>query len=81
MKANEPEQTKKPGAAAEQEPKAASPRSIPEFPEGDISFLYEIPAIKSFKPIPQQGPRSQPGSIRIKIGDEGIKFNLWFDFR
>jgi hypothetical protein len=43
--------------------------------------LYEIPAIKSFKPIPHQGPRSQPGSIRIKIGDEGIHFNLWFDFR
>jgi hypothetical protein len=64
-----------------QEPRAASPRSIPEFPEGDISFLYEIPAIKSFKPIPHQGPRSQPGSIRIKIGDEGINFNLGFDFR
>lgn len=64
-----------------QEPRYASPRSIPEFPEGDISFLYEIPAIKSFKPIPHHGPRSQPGSIRIKIGDEGIHFNLWFDFR
>lgn len=53
----------------------------PEFPEGDISFLYEIPAIRCFKPISQQGPNSQPSNIRIKIGDEGIHMNLWFDFR
>lgn len=53
----------------------------PQFPEGDISFLYEIPAIRSFKPISQQGPNSQPSNIRIKIGDEGVHMNLWFDFR
>lgn len=53
----------------------------PEFPEGDISFLYEIPAMRCFKPISQQGPNSQPSNIRIKIGDEGIHMNLWFDFR
>lgn len=53
----------------------------PEFPEGDISFLYEIPAIRCFKPISQQGPNSQPSNIRIKIGDEGVHMNLWFDFR
>ncbi|OFX52878.1 MAG: beta-galactosidase [Bacteroidetes bacterium GWD2_45_23] len=56
-------------------------RAYPEFPEGDISFLYEIPAIRCFKPISQQGPNSQPSNIRIKIGDEGIHMNLWFDFR
>ena len=56
-------------------------RTMPVFPDGDLSFLYEIPAIRSFKPIPQQGPNSQPSSIRIKIGDEGIKMKLWFDFR
>lgn len=56
-------------------------KSIPVFPEGDISFLYEIPAIRSFKPIHHQGPQSQPGSVRIKGGDDGIKMNLWFDFR
>lgn len=56
-------------------------RANPEFPEGDISFLYEIPAIRCFKPISQQGPNSQPSNIRIKIGDEGVHMNLWFDFR
>lgn len=53
----------------------------PEFPEGDISFLYEIPAIRCFKPISQQGPNSQPSNICIKIGDEGVHMNLWFEFR
>ena len=53
----------------------------PEFPPGDISFLYEIPAMRSFKPLEHQGPHSQPSSIRIKNGDEGIKMDLWFDFR
>lgn len=53
----------------------------PDFPEGDISFLYEIPAIRCFKPISQQGPKSQPSNIRIKVGDEGIHMDLWFDFK
>ena len=56
-------------------------RANPEFPEGDISFLYEIPAIRCFKPVSQQGPKSQPSNIRIKVGDEGVHMNLWFDFR
>ena len=54
--------------------------SNPVFPEGDISFLLDIPAIKSFKPTSQQGPHSQPGNIRIKSGDEGLRITLWFDF-
>ncbi|NDV83893.1 glycoside hydrolase family 2 TIM barrel-domain containing protein [Bacteroides sp. 51] len=53
----------------------------PEFPEGDISFLYEIPGMRCFKPISQQGPKSQPSNIRIKKGDEGVHMELWFDFR
>ncbi|TDW51740.1 beta galactosidase small subunit [Flavobacterium sp. 270] len=53
----------------------------PEFPAGDISFMYEIPAMRDFKPLEQQGPQSQPTNIRIKSGDDGIKMNLWFDFR
>jgi len=53
----------------------------PAFPEGDISFMYEIPAMRDFKPLEQQGPQSQPTNIRIKSGDDGIKMNLWFDFR
>lgn len=55
--------------------------TMPDFPPGDLSFLYDIPAIRSFKPISQHGPQSQPGSIRIKKGDEGIRMKLWFDFR
>lgn len=55
--------------------------TMPDFPEGDLSFLYEIPAIRDFKPIEHHGPNSQPASIRIKKGDEGIKMNLIFDFR
>ena len=54
--------------------------TMPDFPEGDLSFLYDIPAIRSFKPISQQGPQSQPGNIRIKKGDEGIRIKLMFDF-
>ena len=54
--------------------------SNPDFPEGDISLLIDIPAIKSFKPIPQHGPRSQPGNVRIKSGDEGIRIKVWFSF-
>ncbi|PKD17716.1 beta-galactosidase [Salegentibacter salinarum] len=53
----------------------------PEFPEGDISFMYEIPAMRAFKPLEHQGPSSQPTNIRIKSGDDGITMKLWFDFR
>lgn len=63
-----------------EEPKGSAKRTMPEFPEGDISFLLDIPAICSFKPIEQQGPNSQPGNIRIKKGDEGLRLNLMFDF-
>lgn len=56
-------------------------RGHPEFPEGDISFLYEIPAMHSFKPVSQHGPNSQPTNIRIKSGDDGISMILWLDFR
>jgi hypothetical protein len=56
-------------------------KAHPTFPEGDISFLYEIPGIRNFKPIDQMGPQSQPSNIRIKQGDEGVNMELWFDFR
>lgn len=56
-------------------------KANPTFPPGDITFLYDIPAIRCFKPVSQHGPQSQPGNIRIKLGDEGIQMNLWFDFR
>ncbi len=54
--------------------------AYPDFPEGDLSFLYEIPAIRSFKPISDHGPQSQPGHIRIKKGDDGIHMSLLFEF-
>lgn len=52
-----------------------------EFPDGDISFLYDIPAMHSGKSIPELGPKSQPSTIRIKKGDDGFRMKLWFDFR
>lgn len=61
--------------------RAGDKHTMPAFPEGDISFLLDIPAICSYKPIEQQGPGSQPGNIRIKSGDEGLHLNLTFDFR
>ena len=51
------------------------------FPDGDISFLLEIPAIRSYKPLEQLGPRAQPANIRINKGDEGLRIKLWFSFR
>ena len=64
-----------------EEPAGRIKDTMPAFPEGDLSFLLDIPAICSFKPIEQQGPNSQPGNIRIKSGDEGLHLNLMFDFR
>lgn len=55
-------------------------QSNPVFPEGNVSLLLDIPAIKSFKPISQHGPHSQPGSVRIKSGDDGIRIKVWFTF-
>ena len=54
--------------------------TMPPFPAGDLSFLIEIPAIRDFKPITQQGPQSQLGMARIKKGDEGLHLALTFNF-
>lgn len=64
-----------------EEPAGRLRNTMPAFPGGDLSFLLDIPAICSFKPIEQQGPNSQPGNIRIKSGDEGLRIQLMFDFR
>lgn len=54
---------------------------MPEFPtEGNLSFLLDIPAIRSFKSIEDLGPQSQPGNIRIKSGDVGLRLRLMFEF-
>lgn len=55
-------------------------KTMVAFPEGDISFLLSIPPMRSYKPLQQQGPQSQPDVIRIKPGDEGFHINLTFDF-
>lgn len=65
------------------EPENALPGSHPQpdFPKGNLSFMYEIPGMRAFKPLEQQGPSSQPTNIRIKSGDDGISMKIWFDFR
>jgi hypothetical protein len=56
--------------------------TYPPFPEGDISFLYEIPAIGTkFKQAAQLGPKSQKGVYSGHRGDENYPIKLWFDFR
>ena len=62
------------------EPEGNRTKLFPVLPDGDIALLLDIQAIKSFKSIPQQGPKSQPGNIRIKSGDEGLRMKVWFDF-
>ena len=63
------------------EPEGSFSKIFPVLPDGDLAFLLDIQAIKSFKAIEQQGPHSQPGNIRIKSGDEGLRMKLWFDFK
>ncbi|MBT6004615.1 MAG: beta-galactosidase, partial [Prolixibacteraceae bacterium] len=55
---------------------------FPPFPDGDISFLYEIPAIGTkFQRAEVMGPTSQKGMFRSHRGDENYPIKLWFDFR
>lgn len=63
-----------------EKPEGRLKASMPHFPAGDISFLYEINPIHAFKPVSQMGPHSEPNSIRIKKGDKGISMVVWFDF-
>ena len=54
----------------------------PPFPDGDISFLYEIPAIGTkFKQAESLGPNSRKGVFGGRSGDENYPIRLWFDFR
>lgn len=64
-----------------EEPKHRNERTMQPFPEGDISFLLEIPGMRSYKPIEQLGPEAQPSGIRINKGDDGLRIKFWFDFR
>jgi hypothetical protein len=62
------------------QPLVSRDRALPPFPPGDVSFLLDIPGMRCFKPLSQHGPSGQPGSVRVKKGDEGLHVNLWFDF-
>ena len=56
--------------------------TYPPFPEGDLSFLYEIPAIGTkFKQPAALGPQSSKGHYGNHTGDEVYPIKLWFDFR
>lgn len=56
--------------------------TYPPFPAGNISFLYDIPAIGTkFKQAEQLGPKSQKGMFSGHGGDEFYPIKLWFDFR
>jgi hypothetical protein len=65
-----------------QKPQHDAGGTYPSFPEGDISFLYEIPAIGTkFKDADQLGPKSRKGIYSGHSGDENYPIKLWFDFR
>jgi hypothetical protein len=56
--------------------------TYPPFPEGDIAFLYEIPAIGTkFKKAEYLGIRSQQGWAGGHKGEQTYPIRLWFDFR
>ncbi len=61
-------------------PQQVSRGTYPAFPEGDLSFLYEIPAIGTkFKNVDHLGPKSQKGMYHGYDGDENYPIKLWFD--
>ncbi|HEA30694.1 MAG TPA: beta-galactosidase [Leeuwenhoekiella sp.] len=65
-----------------QKPQHVAGGTYPPFPEGDISFLYEIPAIGTkFKKPDKLGPHSQKGIYKGHSGDQNYPIKLWFDFR
>jgi hypothetical protein len=55
--------------------------TYPPFPEGDISFLYEIPAIGTkFKQPEWLGLRSQKGWAGGHSGEQTYPIRVWFNF-
>ncbi len=67
--------------------KPEKPRDVkggthPPFPEGDLSFLYEIPAIGTkFKEVESLGPNSERGVFYTHKNGSEYPLKLWFDFR
>ena len=63
-------------------PQQVAGGTFPPFPEGDISFLYEIPAIGTkFFQIDRLGPTAKKGMFFERRGDDSYPIKLWFDFR
>jgi hypothetical protein len=64
------------------EPQHVAGGTYPPFPPGDISFLYEIPAIGTkFKKPEYLGLRSQSGFHGGHANEQTYPIRLWFDFR
>ncbi len=62
-------------------PRFVSGGTHPPFPEGDLSFLLEIPAIGTkFKQPEALGPQSGKGHYAGHTGDQGYPMILWFVF-
>ncbi len=59
--------------AEEQKDREGRGHSVPEWPEGDISFLLEIPAVHS------QGADGEPSVVKIRKDDAGFHIKLWFE--
>ena len=57
--------------AEEQRDREGRGKSVPEWPEGDLSFLLEIPAVNS------QGADGNPSTIKIRKDDDGYRIKLW----
>ena len=58
--------------AEEQRDREGRGKSVPEWPQGDLSFLLEIPAVNS------QGADGNPSTIKIRKDDDGFRIKLWF---
>lgn len=49
------------------------------FPTGDISFLLEIPGMKTSKSLSVLGPNSQAASLSLKSFEKGYRIKVWLD--
>ncbi|WP_186757758.1 glycoside hydrolase family 2 protein [Echinicola salinicaeni] len=64
----------------EDSPFATKHLKVP-FPNGDLSFLYNIPAIGTkFHSAQEMGPQAAPDSDVMHYGDAKMDIVLWFDF-
>ncbi|MEO1011526.1 MAG: glycoside hydrolase family 2 TIM barrel-domain containing protein [Bacteroidota bacterium] len=69
------------GLFAPDDPENAKGGVTPPFPEGELSFLYDIPPVGTkFKQADQLGPSSQKSAIGFHQGDESNPLVLWFVF-